>query len=138
MKTLVCGSIAYAPLTGSDNHRMYLVAIAWIYVALMMAVAEATHSTGTLLGALITFVLYGLLPVALVVYLLGTPARRRARRAREAAEHQAPALEPAAAQGAGIRGHETAHASESSAPNAGGQAPAGAEPGAVAPVRKEA
>lgn len=65
---------------------MYLVAIAWIYVALMMGVAEATHADGTVLGGLITFVLYGLLPVALVLYLLGSPARRKAIRAREAAE----------------------------------------------------
>lgn len=65
---------------------MYLVAIAWIYVALMMGVAEATHASGTVLGGLITFVLYGVLPVALVLYLLGTPARRKAQKAREAAE----------------------------------------------------
>lgn len=65
---------------------MYIVPLAWLYVALMMAVAEATNSNGTLLGALITFVLYGLVPVALVVYLMGAPSRRRAIKAREAAE----------------------------------------------------
>ncbi len=59
---------------------MYLVAIAWIYVVLMMAVAEATNTTGTLLGAIITFVLYGVMPLALVMYLLATPARRAAKR----------------------------------------------------------
>jgi Na+-transporting methylmalonyl-CoA/oxaloacetate decarboxylase gamma subunit len=63
---------------------MYLVPIAWIYVTLMMAVAEASNSNGTVLGAIVTFVLYGLLPVALVMYIMGTPARRRAMRAREA------------------------------------------------------
>jgi hypothetical protein len=63
---------------------MYIVAIAWIYVALMMAVVEATSSTGSLLGALMTFVLYGVGPVALVVYLMQTPQRRRAIKAREA------------------------------------------------------
>jgi hypothetical protein len=52
----------------------------------MMAIAEATHSTGTILGALITFVLYGAAPVALVVYLMGTPARKKAIKARETAE----------------------------------------------------
>ena len=46
---------------------MYLVIIAWLYVTLMMAVAEATNTTGSILGAIITFVLYGLLPMALVV-----------------------------------------------------------------------
>lgn len=65
---------------------MYIVPIAWLYVALMMAVAEATNSNGTILGAVITFVLYGVGPVALVVYLMGAPARRRAIKAREAAE----------------------------------------------------
>ena len=65
---------------------MYIVPIAWLYVALMMAVAEATNSNGTVLGAVITFLLYGLGPVALVVYLMGSPARRRAIKAKEAAE----------------------------------------------------
>jgi len=65
---------------------MYIVAIAWLYVAILMAVAEATHSTGTLLGGIITFVLYGLLPLALVLYVMGTPARRRAIKAKERAE----------------------------------------------------
>ncbi|GAP34571.1 hypothetical protein ABXN37_05325 [Piscinibacter sakaiensis] len=64
---------------------MYLVAIAWIYVVLMMAIAEATSSGGTLLGALVTFALYGLLPLAIVMYLMGTPMRARARKAAEAA-----------------------------------------------------
>lgn len=65
---------------------MYLVPIAWLYVALMMAIVEATGSNGTVLGAVVTLVLYGLLPVALVMYLLRTPGRRRARRAREKAD----------------------------------------------------
>lgn len=37
---------------------MYLVVIAWLYVALLMAVAEATSHTGTVFGAIITFFLY--------------------------------------------------------------------------------
>jgi hypothetical protein len=64
---------------------MYLIVIAWIYVVLMMSVAEATNSNGTLLGALFTFVLYGLGPVALVVYLMGAPARSKAIKKRTAA-----------------------------------------------------
>lgn len=58
---------------------MWIVAIAWMYVAVLMTLAEATSANGTVLGAIITFVFYGLAPVALVMYLLGTPARRRAR-----------------------------------------------------------
>ena len=91
---------------------MYLIVIAWLYVALMMAVAEATHASGTLLGAIITFVLYGVGPVGLVIYLMGRPGRRRTRQAREAA---------------------AAEAAASAEPDAGGEAPA--DP--VAPVRKE-
>jgi hypothetical protein len=63
---------------------MHLVAIAWLYVVLMMAVAEATSNQGTLLGAVFTLVLYGLLPLSIVLYLMNEPARRRARRARDA------------------------------------------------------
>jgi mannose/fructose/N-acetylgalactosamine-specific phosphotransferase system component IID len=63
---------------------MYLVAIAWMYVVLMMSVAEATNSNGTLLGAVLTLVLYGVLPLSIVLYLLRTPARRAARLAKEA------------------------------------------------------
>ncbi|MBK6295975.1 MAG: hypothetical protein IPO43_01970 [Rhodoferax sp.] len=68
---------------------MYIVPLAWIYVALMMAVAEANHSNGTVLGAVVTFVLYGLLPVSVVVYIMGAPARKRAIKAREAAQQEA-------------------------------------------------
>jgi uncharacterized membrane protein len=67
---------------------MYLVAIGWMYVALMMALAEAFHPQGGVLGALVTFVLYGVLPVSIVMYVMGTPLRRRARQAREAAAAQ--------------------------------------------------
>lgn len=100
---------------------MYLVAIAWMYVVLMMSVAEATSSQGTVLGALVTFGLYGLLPLSIVMYLLGTPMRRRARLAREAqAERAAPA--DAAAVGP-----------QSASPDGGSQASGDAIP----PVRKE-
>jgi len=94
---------------------MHLVAIGWLYVALMMAVAEATSTTGTVLGAFFTFVLYGAAPVSLVLYLMGTPGRKRAIKAREAAE---------LAQRA---------AAASAAPDAGGEAAADA----VTPVRKK-
>jgi hypothetical protein len=55
----------------------------------MMAVAEATNTTGTVLGGIVTFLMYGLLPVALVVYLMGAPLRRRAIKAQELAELEA-------------------------------------------------
>ena len=64
---------------------MYLVLIAWIYVAFMMAIAEATSPVGSLLGAAFTFLLYGVLPMSIVGYIMGAPARRRARKVKEAA-----------------------------------------------------
>ena len=70
---------------------MYLIVIAWTYVTLMMAVAEATSPQGTVLGALITFALYGMLPMGILVYILGTPARKRKIKARAAAEQAADA-----------------------------------------------
>ena len=63
---------------------MYIVVIAWMYVVLMMSVAEATNATGTVLGAIVTFIFYGLLPIALVVYLMRSPARNRANKAKRA------------------------------------------------------
>jgi uncharacterized membrane protein len=63
---------------------MHLVAIAWGYVVLMMALVEATNPQGSVLGAVITFVFYGVLPLAIVLYVVGTPMRRRARRRAEA------------------------------------------------------
>ena len=78
---------------------MYLVIIAWMYVVLMMSVAEATNSAGTLLGAIVTFFLYGVGPAGLLAYLMGTPARKRAIKKREfdelaAARANALSLEP--------------------------------------------
>lgn len=69
---------------------MWIVVLAWMYVASMMALAEATDPQGTVLGASITFLLYGVGPLALVMYLMGTPGRRRARQQAEArAQEQA-------------------------------------------------
>ena len=60
---------------------MYLIAIAWMYVVLMMAVAEALSSQGSVLGAIFTLALYGLMPLGIVMYIVGTPGRRKVRRA---------------------------------------------------------
>lgn len=97
---------------------MYLIVIAWLYVVLMMAVAEAFSSQGSLLGAAITFLLYGVLPLSIVIYILNTPqrkARRRAEEAAEAADREASPLTP----------------------NAGSHAPGMAQDTAVPAVRKE-
>jgi hypothetical protein len=129
--TVFCNSFN----TFEINKFMYLVPIAWLYVATMMAVAEATSDVGTLLGAIVTFVLYGLLPVVLLMYIMGTPGRKRQIKAREAAmqaqgavDAAAPAQEPLPASGV---------ATASGDPNTGGHAPTATQSGGVAPVRKE-
>ena len=106
---------------------MYLVIIAWMYVVLMMSVAEATNTTGTLLGAIVTFFLYGVGPAALLAYLMGTPARKRAIKKRAAEELAA--------------SHMT---TDSVQPDASSHAPGGVETVAatgdsasITPVRKE-
>ena len=63
---------------------MYVLAIAWLYVVVLMALAEGTSATGNWLGATVTLVLYGVLPLGIALYLFGTPARRAARRRAEA------------------------------------------------------
>ncbi len=82
---------AYATLTQlkiTPQFSMYIIPIAWLYVVVLMSLAEATSRNGTVLGAIITFVFYGVIPIALVLYFMGAPARKRAIRAREAAELQ--------------------------------------------------
>lgn len=53
---------------------MYVIAIGWLYVILLMAAAETSLTAGVL-----TFVFYGLAPLALFLWLFGTPQRRRDR-----------------------------------------------------------
>jgi len=98
---------------------MYLIPIAWLYVAIMMALAEATNPQGTLLGAFFTLLLYGLLPLGILMYVLGGPARKRAKKESEA-QAQTHAHSPSAAQ-----------------PNEGAEAAAGTETSGIAPVREK-
>jgi len=65
---------------------MYVIAIGWLYVTVLMAATEANLTAGVL-----TFVVYGLAPLTLFLWLFGTPQRNRARRAREAAADPAAA-----------------------------------------------
>jgi mannose/fructose/N-acetylgalactosamine-specific phosphotransferase system component IID len=87
---------------------IYVVVIAWLYVVLMMAVAEALSSQGTVLGAVFTFLLYGVLPLSIVVYILGTPLRKRARARQEAQAAAVAAAAPASTDRAGDGGAEAA------------------------------
>lgn len=108
---------------------MYLVAIAWMYVVVMMSVAEATAPNGTVLGAIITFFLYGVLPCVILLYLMGTPLRRKAIRAKEKAELEA--YRQAAAQESASQA--TTISPSLFQPDAGSETPARA----ITPVREK-
>lgn len=103
---------------------MYLIAIAWMYVVVMMTIAEAASPSGTLLGAFFTFVLYGLLPLSIVLYIFGTPARKR--RLKERAQQEA----LAAAQSSEC-------VTSSTAPDTGSEPSTASQSGCVTPVREK-
>jgi hypothetical protein len=65
---------------------MHIVAIAWIYVVLMMSITERSVIAG-----IMTFLLYGVFPLAVILYLMGAPQRRRRR---SEAEKSAPDASP--------------------------------------------
>ena len=67
---------------------LVLVALAWMYVVGMVALAEAFAPNGSVLGALFTLFGWGVLPLSVVLYILGTPARKRTQRRREASAAQ--------------------------------------------------
>ncbi|MCB1886865.1 MAG: hypothetical protein KDH20_04605 [Rhodocyclaceae bacterium] len=60
---------------------MYIIAIAWLYVALLVSVADTS-----VVGGVLTFLFMGVGPLALFLWLFGTPARRR-RRGNDAEPH---------------------------------------------------
>lgn len=62
---------------------MYIVAIAWIFTSLLLAVSQPS-----LLAALLTLFFWGALPLGLVLWLVGTPARLR-RKARSQSRNDA-------------------------------------------------
>lgn len=103
---------------------MYLIAIAWMYVVVMMTIAEAASPGGTLLGAFFTLLLYGLLPLSILLYILGTPGRKRRIKARQEQEALAAAK---ASSGTHL----------AVAPDAGSEPAAAAKPSGIAPVREE-
>lgn len=112
---------------------MHAVAIAWMFVVLLMAAAEASSTQGSLLGAFFTLLLYGLLPLGLVLYLMGTPMRRRARRAAQATE---PGEGSPPQAGPAVAASATSATSAISATD--GHSSGEATGVAIAPVRKEA
>jgi hypothetical protein len=69
---------------------MYIIAIAWIYVTLLMAATEPSF-----VGGMLTFLLYGLGPLALVLWLVG---RRRRSMPADQPSHQPDTRDPGADQ----------------------------------------
>ncbi|GAA4029299.1 hypothetical protein GCM10022212_29320 [Actimicrobium antarcticum] len=57
---------------------LYLVAIAWIYVVLLMSMTEVS-----LIAGVMTFLLYCVFPLGIILYVMATPMRRRRRQAQE-------------------------------------------------------
>jgi hypothetical protein len=62
---------------------MHIAAVGWIYVVLMMAITEDSVVAG-----IMTFLFYGVLPVAIIMYLAGTGNRKRRRAQEQAASHE--------------------------------------------------
>lgn len=60
---------------------LYLIAIAWIYVVLLMSLTESS-----LIAAVMTFIFYCVIPLGLVLYILSSSARKRQIRERELAQ----------------------------------------------------
>lgn len=52
-----------------------IVTIGWLYVVVLMAATQPSW-----LAAILTLVGYGLFPLAVILYLIDTPRRRRRRR----------------------------------------------------------
>ena len=68
-----------------DNAAMYIIAIGWLYVTLLVALTESSIFAGIL-----SFVFYGLAPTALLLWLSASPSRRRRSNAIAEAELQLP------------------------------------------------
>ncbi|MBS1158713.1 MAG: hypothetical protein H6R15_1132 [Proteobacteria bacterium] len=64
--------------------RMYIIAIGWLYVTLLVAFNEASVFAG-----IISFSFYGLLPCSLLIWLSGSRVRRQRRRHQELLADQA-------------------------------------------------
>ncbi len=69
---------AYGYVFSQGIGMLMIVAIGWIYVVLMMALTEHSFIAG-----LMTFLLYGVFPLSITLYLLGTRQRRERRAYRE-------------------------------------------------------
>ena len=60
---------------------MYIIAIGWLYVTLLVSLTE-----GSIFAGILSFAFYGLAPTALLLWLTGGSARRKKRSDAEARE----------------------------------------------------
>jgi membrane protein implicated in regulation of membrane protease activity len=66
--------------------HLYLVAIAWVYVVLLMSLTETSFVAGVM-----TFFFYCVFPLSVLLYVMGTPLRKRKRQEEEKAKRLADA-----------------------------------------------
>jgi len=128
---------------------LYVIVIAWLYVVVLMAASVATSPTGSVLAAIMTLFFYGLLPLALMVYLMTGKLRRKARSAAETSATSTsdsrqtepgavPPPEPSSPNPSLEDAIDPSPEPDSSPQaDAGRHAPTGAEHSPIAPVRKE-
>lgn len=65
--------------------NMYIIAIGWLYVTLLVAANEVSIFAG-----IISFLFYGLLPCSLLIWMSGSKVRRQRRAYRESLANQRP------------------------------------------------
>jgi hypothetical protein len=113
---------------------LYVVALAWMYVVLMVALAEVFSPQGTAVGALFTVLGWGVIPLSVLLYILATPARRAARQAAasRASAGPLPGVGPHLPSGESLRSEQGV---VTSAANPDGSGDAAGDP--VAPEGKE-
>lgn len=71
LRTVWVGARMRADFT-SSRRAVHIAAVGWIYVTLMMAITEETVVAG-----IMTFLLYGVLPTLIIIYVGGSPQRRK-------------------------------------------------------------
>lgn len=72
---------------------MYIIAIGWLYVVVLMAFTETSVVAG-----IATLLFYGVLPVGILLYLGGAKARRRRRLLADQRADESDGSDPAADQ----------------------------------------